>query len=338
MTTRREALIALPVLGGVPQLRAQTGKSGPLKRIGILALSEPKDLTGLERLFWVSLSKKGWLLDVNIVVERVYAHWKVEGLAGLAQELIRKRVDLILTAGPEATLAAARATRTIPIVFSGVLWPIEQGLIASYARPGRNLTGYTFFAGAEVVHKRLEFLREIVPAAKRLSWLWPEDYFFPETVTGVHLDMAPAIKAAAARLSFDTKFHTIRSPGDIEQVFRGIVDSRAQAVTAGGGQVFEARDRFAELALRHRLPSVFSTRVNVEAGGLLSYGVPDVEYSTLTSRSADNVDAILRGASPAGIAVEQPSRYELVVNMQTAKALGLTIPRPVLMRADEVIH
>ncbi|MFZ2651887.1 MAG: ABC transporter substrate-binding protein [Burkholderiaceae bacterium] len=338
MTTRRKALMALPFLGGAPRLGAQAPKSLPAKRIGMLVLSNPRNLTALDRLFWLTMNKKGWLVDVNVVVERVYANWNVERLAVLARELVLEGVDLILTAGPEATLAAARATRTIPIVFSGVLWPIEQGLIDSLARPGRNLTGHTYFAGVEVILKRLEFLREIIPAATRLSWLWPEDYFLPETVSGAHLDKAPAMKAASSALGFEAKFHTIRTPDDIAEVFREITGWRAQAVTAGGGQVFDARQRFAELALMHRLPSVFSARLNVEAGGLLFYGVPDAEYSTLTIRAAENVDAILRGATPAEIAVEQPSRYELVINKATAKALGLTIPRPLLLRADDVIE
>jgi putative tryptophan/tyrosine transport system substrate-binding protein len=291
-----------------------------------------------ERPFWIAMSKKGWVLGRNFVVEPAFANWRAESLASLAEELVRKRVDLILPSGPGTTLAAARATRTIPIVFAGEPWPVEQGFIDSFARPGRNLTGYAWYTGIEVSNKRVQFLREIVPTAERLSWLWAYSTLEVETVAGDRVDMVSVSSAAAKAMGFKARFHVVQNAQGIEAVFREFAEWRAQAFLAGGAAVWQSRQRVAELALRHRLPSAFHSRDNVEAGGLLSYEPPEAEWDLLDSRRVDQVDRILRGASPADMPVEQPSRYELVVNAKTAKALGLTIPPALLARTDEIIR
>jgi putative ABC transport system substrate-binding protein len=282
------------------------------------------------------LSKKGWILGDNIVVERVYANWKTERLPALAAELVRKRVDVI-TCDDETMVAAARATQSIPILFGRALMPMEQGLIESFAKPGRNLTGTAMHAGTEVATKRLEFLRAIA-RGDRLSWLWGGDTRFAGTVAGGRFDIAKMYESAAARLGFNVRLHFVPAPADIDKVFEEIVDWKAQAITGGGRQVFEVRNRVAEFALRNRLPLANNSRGYVEAGGLLSYGPPDSEAVLLGQGFVEYLDRILRGAKPAELPVIQPSRYELVINMKTAKTLGLTIPQSVLQRADETIQ
>ena len=215
-----------------------------------------------------------------------------------------------------------------------MLWPVEQGLIDTFARPGHNVTGIASYTGIEVTNKRLEFLREIVPAAKRLSWIWPSASLSLETVAGGRVNMVPVIEAAAKKLGFESKFHPIRGVQNLESVFSDIAAWHAQAII---GTSNVAPQEFAELALRHLLPSAFLDRENVMARGLL-YGVADSEWTSLLGRRAEYVDRVLRGARPADLPVERPSRYELVINRKTATALDLTIPQSLLLRADEVIR
>ncbi len=337
MTTRRDALLALPLFYASSGASAQTPKAGPRKRIGYLALGSDIKTPRSELPFFIAMSKKGWILGENLLLEPAYADFQAERLAGLAEDLVRKRVDAIWCNGPGATLAAVRATRTIPIVFQNVGMPVELGLIDSYGRPGRNATGHAFFTGIEVDTKRLELLREIAPTAKRLSWLTSADYISLETVAGGRYEYGSLLEAAAKGLGFETRLHPLRTPQDIDAAFGDITAWRAQAFAAGGLQVHEARQRIAELALRHRLSSAFQLRWNVEAGGLLSYGIPPSEFAYIDSRIVEYMDRILRGTPPAELPVEQPSRYELVINAKTAKALGLTIPPALQVRADEVI-
>jgi putative tryptophan/tyrosine transport system substrate-binding protein len=338
MTTRRDALLALPLLCAAFGAGAQAPKAGPAKRMGYLALGSDIKTPRSEHPFYIAMSKKGWILGDKLLVEPAYADFHAERLAGLAEDLVRKRVDIILCNGPGATLAAVRATQTIPIVFHNVGMPVELGLIDSYGRPGRNATGHAFYTGIEVDAKRLEFLREIAPAAKRLSWFTSADYISLETVAGGRYEYGSLLAAAAKRQGFETRIHPLRTPQDIDAAFGDITTWRAQALAGGGVQVHEARQRIAELALRHRLSSAFQLRWNVEAGGLLSYGIPPSEFAYIDSRIVEYIDRILRGTPPADLPVEQPSRYELVINAKTANALGLTIPPGLLARADEIIR
>ena len=343
MSTRRDALALLPSLLIASHARGQPKKQARLKTLGELSLHpgpenpDPgKPLEG-ESFFWDELNKKGWVLGDNIVIERVYANWKVARLGGLAADLVRRRVDVILCNDETAMVAAARATRSIPILFNGALMPVEQGFIESYSRPGRNLTGTAQHAGIEVATKRLEFLRAVV-SGRRLSWLWSGDTRFVETVAGGRLDQAEIYERAAARLGFEPRIHLVPTPDAIDRVFEDITAWKAQALTGGGFQVFEVRDRVAEFAVRKGLALATNHRAIVEAGGLLSYGPPPSERVLQGRRYIDYLDRILRGAKPSELPVIQPSRYELVVNMKTAKTLGLTIPRSVLERADEVLQ
>jgi putative ABC transport system substrate-binding protein len=343
MPRRREVLAVLPALSAVSLVSAQAPKRAGPKRIGDLSLEEgpekadPGKPLEDEREFWDSLGKKGWILGDNVVIERVYANWRTESLAGLAAELVRKHVDVILCVDESAMVAAARATQSVPILFGGALMPIEQGLIDSFARPGRNLTGTSMHAGTEVATKRLEFLRAIV-RGDRLSWLWGGDSRFAETVAGVRLDVAKMYESAAAGLGFATRLHFVPTPGDIDRVFEDIIAWKAQAITGGGFQVFAVQQRVAEFALRNGLPLATNHRSYVQAGGLLSYGPSRSETVLLGQGFMEYLDRILRGAKPSELPVIQPSRYELVINMKTAKTLGLTIPTSVLQRADEILQ
>ena len=284
------------------------------------------------------MRQKGWILGENLLREATYTDGRFDDLARLAEKLVRKRVDVILTFDDQTTVAVARATRTIPIVFVGSAFLVERGLIDSDARPGRNVTGVTIYPGSEIGYKRLGFLREPVPTAKRLSWIADTSWYSLETVAGGRFDLPAVLEADAKRLGFETRFHVFRTPQDVDVVFGDIVAWRAQAVLAYDLPA-SARPHVAELLLRHRLPSAFYVRENVEAGGLLSYGAAArTESGYFTARLADYIDRILRGTPPAELPVERQRRYELVLNMKTANALGLTIPQSLLLRADEVIQ
>jgi putative ABC transport system substrate-binding protein len=318
-------------------LRTQAQESRKTRVIGNLGIGHPPTAEQIARNpFFARMKERGWVEGTNLVMERRYAEFRSERLAGFAEELVRKGVDLLATTGPEATLAAARATRTIPIVFNSVTWPVEQGLISSFARPGRNVTGIASYTGVEVTNKRHEFLRAIAPAAKRLSWLWPPEY--SETLSGGRFDMVPIMDAAVKGLGFEARFHDIRRSEDIEAALDELRGWRAQAISASGAHVSEAGQRIAEFALRERLPSVFPQIANVEAGGLLSYANAQAEFPRLLSTYVSHVDRILRGALPGELPVERPNLYELVINLKTAKALGLTVPQSLLIRADRVIE
>jgi len=334
---RRDAILGIGAVITATPLRmfAQTKDSS--RTIGVLSLGIAPTAEQIARNpFVVMMKEHGWVEGTNLTVERRYAEFKSERLAGFAEDLVRKRVDLIITIGPEATLAAARATKSIPIVFVFVVWPLEQGLIDSFARPGRNITGTAFYTGVEVTNKRLEYLRAVAPLAKRLSWLWPTDY--AETLSGGRFDMAPVMEAAAKGLGFETRFHGIRKSEDISRALDEIRAWPADAISASSEYVTAASQRIAEFALREKLPTAFPDRRNVEAGGLLFYGPSLAETPRLTSRHASYVDRILRGAQPAELPVERPSQYELVINLKTAKVLNLKIPQELLIRADRLIE
>lgn len=335
MSTRRDASMALTLLCASPYVCARSPGAGQVKRIAILGGESASEMVGFESPFLAAMRDKGWNVSENLVVERAYADGIAGRLPELARGLVRDGCDVIVTGGAQTTLAAARATRTIPIVFGGALWPVEQGLIDSLGRPGRNVTGHAFYAGMEYSTKRVQFLREIAPSATRLSWVWPEFLFSAETMDGGRVDLHALFVAAARRQGFETRFHLTSRGQSIDSVFEEAAAWGAQAVTAAG--INEGPKRAADLAMRYRLPTIFDTRDCVEAGGLLSYGPQETSAASLASRTADYVSRILHGAKPAELPVEEPSRYLLAINTKTARTLGLTIPHSLLLRADEVI-
>ena len=337
---RRQTVIALLAsgsAGGSLGVRAQSVSSAQVRTLGLLSLATAKDA---ER-FWMpglraKLAALGWVEGRNLVIERAFADFQPQRLPALAQELIRKRVDLIWTSLPDATIAAARATRTTPIVFISVAWPVEQGLIDSYARPGRNVTGVATYTGLEVSTKRLEFLKALAPNLTRLSWILGSAS--EPTVDGAGFDIRPVLEQAARSLGYEVRFHFVRSLDDLEAVFADMLAWRAQALAvAATPALFLATERITAFALSHRLPSAALIPTFVEAGGLLSYHAAD-QLNASALRSAEYVDRIFRGARPADLPVDQPSSYELVLNLKTARALGLRVPQSVLLRASRLIE
>lgn len=333
---RRQFLIATGALLASRLACAQTPAPDRSRTVGVLVFeSDPKRPAGY--LTSNVMRKLGWIEGKNLVIEHRFADLKAERLAGLVEELIRKRVEVLHTVGSPATLAAARATGTIPIVFAGVPFPVEQGLVDSLAQPGRNITGTTVQSGIGLTQKHLEFLREIAPAAKRVYRLAAQAY--TETITGGRYDFTQSMTLAAKQLGLELRIHPIDKIQDIEAALSSALAWGAQAIhTSGGSIIGSTRQRIAEFALHNRLPSVFASIANVEAGGLLSYGVTLAESLAMRVRSIEYVDRILRGARPANLPVNQPRSYELVINLRTAKALGLKIPQSILLRADRVIE
>lgn len=338
MTTRRNALLVLPFACSAAASLAQAPKDGAVKRLGVLSLGTAPPVPPAERPLYVALKQKGWVLGENLLREAAFTGGSFERLDALAEALVRQRVDLILANGDAPAVAAARATRTIPIVMTGVLFPVELGLVDSLARPGRNVTGQTFIAGTEIATKRMTLLKQIAPEAKRLAYLVSSAIPALLTVSGGRFDFGAAFEAGAKGLGFESRIQVLPLPQHLDAAFSEMLAWRAQAVTAGDGWHRAVPKQVAELLLRHRLPSAFLTREMVDAGGLLSYGVGRTEASYADARLADYVDRVLRGAAPATLPVEQPNRYELVINMKTAKALGLTVPQPLLIQADELVE
>jgi len=277
--------------------------------------------------FRQGLRELGYVEGKNIVVEYRYAEGKPDSLVALAAELVLLKVDVIVTSGGAPTRAAKQATVTIPIVMAQDNDPIGNGFVASLARPGGNITGLSSVA-AELSGKRLEFLKEIVPKLSRVAVLW----------TSTNPGNAQALRETElAAAAFGLKLHAldIVNPRDIESAFRAAGKGRPDAVIVLASLVLNSqRTQVADLAVKNRLPAIYYALEWVEDGGLMSYGV---SYTDLYRRAATYVDRILKGAKPADLPVEQPTKFELVINLKTAKQIGLTIPPNVLARADRVI-
>ena len=341
MTTRRQALQQLALLAGASGLPLALGAGAP-KRIGILAEAAAevsKDTLIWEPEFWELMAQRGWVAGRNVVVERAFADTKSDRLPRLAEDLVRKRVDVILCLGDqEAMVAAARATRTIPIVVFEVFDPVEQGLVESLARPGRNVTGISLARGPDLTMKRLQYLGMIAPSAKRLCWLWGRDTSLATRVDGSRYDVAASLATAARKMQYETRIYHVTGASAIDKALTDAVTWQAQAITTSGLPPYLARRDVARFALRQRWPSVFAVDEFVQAGGLMSLAVPDSEVQLLTLRWIDYIDRVLRGAKPAEMPVIAADRYELQVNMKTAETLGLSIPQSILSRADRLVR
>lgn len=337
MTTRRHALGQLVLLCGVPAIAAS--KAQP-KRIGVISEGKaPANLEAEEARFWAQMRRRGWVLGENVLAQRTFANWNLDYLPAQAQELVRMRVDVIIcVAGQDAMVAAARATRSIPIVFYDATVPVERGMVESFRKPGRNLTGVSIISEAEYVIKRLELLRAIAPSATRLSWLWGHDTLSLSKVDGGRYDFAASLAEVARKLQFETRFHLFDGPVDLARAFQDATSWRAQALTASGDRAFEMRQDVVQFALRQRLPSAFNSEDFVQEGGLLSYGIPNSESGLLLDVLVSYVDRILRGATPANMPVVGPSRYEVTINLKTAQSLGLSIPESLISRADRLVR
>jgi ABC-type uncharacterized transport system substrate-binding protein len=273
------------------------------------------------------LRELGWIEGRTIVIEYRWAEGRNEHLAEVTAEFVRLKVDVIVTAGTAAVVTAKQATSVIPIVFAVAGDPVGTGLVASLARPGGNVTGLSN-QSADLAGKRLELLREVVPSLRRLAILANAG-----SPIGV-LEMREA-QAAARTLGLEVVTSEIRRVEDIAPAFETLKDRAEALYVASDPLVTTNRIRISTLALGARLPTMHGQGDNVEAGGLMSYGA---NYPDLHRRAADYVDKILRGAKPGDIPVEQPTKFDLVINLTTAKVLGLTVPPSQLARADEVIE
>jgi len=277
--------------------------------------------------FQQGLRELGYLGGKNIAIEYRYAEGNFEKLPELAAELVRLKVDVLVTTGAPAAHAAKNATSVIPIVMGNAADPVGTGLVASLARPGGNITGLSDF-NEGVITKRLELLKEVVPTASRVAIL-----LNPANPTNP-LQLKET-RAAAPALGVTLLSLEVKGPDDIDRAFRAMRKERAGSLIVFGDPMIEThRRRVAELAVKNRLPAIYAQRTWVDAGGLMSYGT---NFDDLYRRAATYVDKILKGAKPADLPVEQPMKFELVINLKTAKQIGLTIPPNVLARADKVI-
>lgn len=308
---------------------AKAQQAEKVYRVGYLgagsALSNPRVLEAFRH----GLHERGWVERQNIVIEYRWADGRFDRLRDLAAELVRLNVDVIAAAPAPAALAAKSATRTIPIVFIAVSDPVGQGLVPSLAHPGGNVTGLTYAVGSEIFGKDLELLKEMVPRVRRVAVLTnPANPSYPRTVSSV--------KAAARSLGLQLLLLGARGPEELDAVFTTMARERAGALFVVTDSAFiPHRARIVDLAAKNRLPSIFAQREDAEAGGLMSYG-PDL--SDLFRRAATYVDKILQGTMPSDLPIEQPTKFNLVINLKTAKALELTVPESLLLRADQVIE
>jgi putative ABC transport system substrate-binding protein len=311
-------------------LAAEAQQAGKVYRVGVLSSgSSAFDNVGqVRQAFLERLSDLGWVVGQNLTFERRYAEGKLDRLPDLAAELVQLKVSMILAFGNQAALAAKGATATIPIVMIAGD-PVGSGLVASLARPGGNITGLTNEAGLEIFSKRLELLKEAAPKISRVGILANRS-----STREARVLEATVPTAQALRLTFLPV--EVRSPSDFDGAFAVLIRERIDALTATENRLnVEHRGSIVSFAAGSRLPTVFSERAFVDAGGLMSYGT---NVADLLRRLPTHMDKICRGAKPADLPVEQPTKFELVINLKTAKALGLTIPQSVLGRADEIIQ
>ena len=304
---------------------AQQPKKVP--RIGILVSTSLSVTNEAVEAFRQRLRELGYVEGKNIAFEFRVAENKLDRLPDLAAELVHLKVDAIITASTPAVQAAKRATTTIPIVMANVSDPVAMGLVASLARPGGNVTGLSNLA-PDLAGKRLELLKETLPKLIRVAYIW--DPRSP-ALTLIHKEM----QAAAQALGLKLQSLEVRNHGELAKAFESAVSERAGALIVPAPMFGPYRKELAELAEKKKLPLIFDTRTSVEeAGGLMSYG-PD--FHDMWRRAATYVDKILKGTKPADLPVEQPTKFELVINLKTANQIGLTIPQSVLFRADRVI-
>jgi putative ABC transport system substrate-binding protein len=327
---RRLELIVTLALGLlVAPLAAEAQQRARIPRIGVLFPVEPSASHPNLAAFRQALRELGHVEEQTVAIEYRYGHGKTERFTDLTAELARLKVDIMVVGSTQAALAAKKATQTIPIVFVGGVDPVGVGLVTSFARPGGHITGLSFAYEEGFGGKWVQLLKEAAPKVTRVAvlrhetdpasaWYWPD------------------MQKAARVLGLALQPLTVREPDQLVSVFSAMTKERAGAVIVDSSPFLSAHFvRVVDLAARHRLPAVFHNRRFVDAGGLMSYGV---NLADLWRRAATYVDKILKGARPADLPVEQPTKFELVINLKTAKALGLTIPQTLLLRADQVIE
>jgi putative ABC transport system substrate-binding protein len=327
MDRRRFLLTSLAAVLAVP-LDAEAQRAGRVHRIGFLGNSTAAFEANLVGPLLEGLRERGYVEGQNIVIEYRWAEGNYERFATLIAELLARNVEVIVTAGTPASLAVQKATMSVPLVMVAVGDPVATGLVASLARPGGNITGLTSTA-EETEGKRLELLREVIPKLSHVAVFWnPEN--------PILLVQLKEIRGAAQLLGIRVQVLEVRIPGELEETFKAIVRERPAALLVMGDRLFlHNRQRIIDFATKQRLPVVPVHPELVDAGGLMSFGA---SYPSMHRRAAYFVDRILKGAKAADLPVERPTTFELVINLKTAKALGLTIPPSLLARADQVIE
>ncbi len=331
MTIIRAVLTVVLALGLLAALlTADAQPAAKVFRIGLLGGSSPTSLEAsrIWEGFFQGLRELGYVEGQNFLIEGRFYGERTERLPALAAELVRLKVDVIVTQGPPAPEAAQRATSTIPIVMAIHQDPVGSGLVASLTRPGRNVTGLSLLS-PELAGKRLQLLKEAVPGLSRVAVL------SNPTHPTVALDLGEA-EVAARSLKVQLQLLEARAPSDFASAFSAMTKARAGGLFVLGNLMFFVhRTRLVELAAQSRLPAIYGAKDFAEAGGLMAYG-PNIRESY--RRAATYVDKILKGAKPADLPIERPTKFELVINAKTAKALDLTIPQSLLLQADQVIE
>jgi putative tryptophan/tyrosine transport system substrate-binding protein len=318
-------LLATLLLGTVFSAEAQ--QTAKVSRIGYLTAAPLSAIPQRIEAFRQGLRELGYVEEKNIIIEYRSPEGKRDRLPPLAAELVRLKVDVIVTGGPGATRPAKEATVTIPIVMAQDSDPVGNGFVASLARPGGNITGLSTLS-PELSGKRLELLKEIVPRLSRVA-------VFGTSTSPGNAQVLRETELATGAFGVKLQYLDVRSPKDIETAFREASKGRADGVLMLPNPVlFSQRTQIAELAIKSRLPVIYSRPEYGESGGLMTYGM---SFTDLDRRAATYVDKILKGAKPANLPVEQPTKFEFIINLKTAKQIGLTIPPNVLARADRVI-
>jgi putative ABC transport system substrate-binding protein len=330
MTSRGRVLVVALLLGVLAAPLAAAAQPGKVYRLGFLApgRSAPPGLPVGHGLLVETLRELGYVEGRNLELDARYAESRIEELPALAAELARRRPDAIVATSPVALEAVRSATRTIPTVMVfAAADPVELGMVASLARPGGNITGVAMFAGTTLTGKRLELLKEVIPRAARIALLTTEE-------PGARAQVSEA-EQVAALLRAKLVVAEVRGR-DYERAFATMTRERADALCVVASAILNPdRMQIIELASRHRLPAIYQWREHVDAGGLMSYGA---SLREIFRRAATLVDRIFKGANPGDLPVEQPTQFELAINLKTARALGVTIPSALLVRADHVIQ
>ena len=313
------------ILAGPLVVAAQ--QSAKARRIGLLIGSSQSFVAPYVTIFRQALRALGYVESESIAIEYRYADGHYDRLPALAADLVRLKVDIVVTEGTPPTRAAKQATTAIPIVMTVTGDPVAAGLVPNLARPGGNLTGASFFF-PEMAAKRLQLLKEVIPLLSRVTVVWNPS-------NTVHGPVVKSVEEAAKTLGIVVQHVRIQVPADVDDALLAIARGRESLVVLEDGLINVCSPQIAQVAAKHRLPTIFGLTTFAEAGGLMAYGPSRPE---LWRRAATFVDKILRGAKPGDLPVEQPVRFDLVINVSTAERLRLTIPPAVLVRADQVIE
>jgi putative ABC transport system substrate-binding protein len=326
VSNRRQFITLLGGAAAAWPLAARAQETKKIARIGYLSVRSP---ISADDAFMQALRELGWIEGQNIVIERRFSAGDVDRLKEFATELVHLNVDIVVAVASAATHAIKHATASIPIVFVNAGDPVGQGFVESLPHPGRNITGISFDATPDITAKQVQLLIEAAPKISRVAVLWNPTSPFLRSYWNVAQATAPALRAGVQSVEF-------QHPNQLESAFDAMTRERADGiiVLSDSFATFH-RVRIAELAARHRLPAIYGHRQYVEAGGLVSYGP---SLTDVYRRAPSYVDKILKGTKPADLPVQQPTKFELVINLKTAKELGLEVPTTLLARADEVIE